>query len=168
VSSPPTAKFFVNTGVVASRTDIGHDVAGPWATARVAPSPPRPEPSGPDPLETVDILKRKPETGKIKVKQILLGWKDVHIEDERPKNRDRKTLEKLVKDTVARLKKGDKIEPIAAEISEDPGSKAGIAVDVSPETNTIPPFKNMALRLKVGEIGIVKTDFGIHIVQRIE
>ncbi len=131
---------------------------------RIPPPPPPP----PDPLETVEILKRKPETGKIKVKQILLGWKDVHIEDERPKNRDRKTLEKLVKDTVARLKKGDKIEPIAAEISEDPGSKAGIAVDVSPETNTIPPFKNMALRLKVGEIGIVKTEFGIHIVQRIE
>lgn len=131
---------------------------------RVPPPPPPP----PDPLETVDILKRKPETGKIKVKQILLGWKDVHIEDERPKNRDRKTLEKLVKDTVAKLKKGDKIEPIAAEISEDPGSKAGIAVDISPETNTIPPVKNMALRLKVGEVGIAKTDFGIYIIQRIE
>jgi len=131
---------------------------------RVPPPPPPP----PDPLETVDILKRKPETGKIKVKQILLGWKDVHIEDDRAKNRDRKSLEKLVKDTVAKLKKGDKIEPIAAEISEDPGSKAGIAVDISPETNTIPPVKNMALRLKVGEVGIAKTDFGIYIIQRIE
>ena len=131
---------------------------------RVPPPPPPP----PDPLETVDILKRPAGTAKIKVKQILLGWTEAHSVDERGSKRDRKTLEKLVKDTVAKLKKGDKIEPIAAEISEDPGSKAGIAVDISPETNTIPPVKNMALRLKVGEVGIAKTEFGMYIIQRIE
>ena len=66
------------------------------------------------------------------------------------------------------LRREEQIEPIAAEISEEPGSKAGIAVDISPETNTISPVKNMALRLKVGEVAIAKTEFGIYIVQRIE
>jgi len=136
-----------------------------WHIVKRLPPPPPPPP---DPLDSVDILKRKPGTGKVKVKHILLGWTAVHVEDERAKKRDRKTLEKLVKDTVAKLKKGSKIEPLAAEMSEDPGSRAGIAIDVSPETNFTPPFKDMSLRLKVGEVGIVKTDFGIHIIQRIE
>ena len=127
-----------------------------------------PPPPPPDRLETVDILKRKPDTGKLKVKHILLGWTEVHVEDDRAKKRDRKTLEKLVKDIVAKLKKGDPIEPLAAELSEDPGSKAGIAVDVTPESNLVPQFKDMAQRLKVGEIGVVKTDFGIHIMKRVE
>jgi parvulin-like peptidyl-prolyl isomerase len=136
-----------------------------WHIVKRVPPPPPPPP---DSLDSLDILKRTPGTGKVKVKHILLGWTEVHVEDERAKKRDRKTLEKLVKDTVAKLKKGDKIEPLAAELSEDPGSKAGIAIEVNPETNFTPPFKNMALRLKIGEVGTVKTDFGIHIIQRLE
>jgi len=129
---------------------------------RVAPPPP-------DPLESADILKRQPLAQKAKVKHILLGWKDVHAEDERGKTRSRADLEKLVKDTVAKLQKGDKIEPLMASLSEDPGSaKSGQSYDVTPEAGLVPPFKNLALRLKVGEVGVVKTEFGIHIIQRVE
>lgn len=135
---------------------------------RITPPPPPPPPA-PDPLDSVDILKRSPPADKVKVKHILLGWTAVHAEDERGKARDRKTLEKLVKDTVAKLKKGDKIEPLMAELSEDPGSaKAGTSYDVTPDAGLVPPFKNLSLRLKVGEVGVVKTDFGIHIIQRTE
>ena len=131
---------------------------------RVTPPPPPP----PDSLESADILKR-PAGDKAKVKHILLGWTEVHADDERGKKRDRKALEKLVHDTVAKLKKGDKIEPLMAELSEDPGSaKAGTSYDVTPTAGLVPPFKNLSLRLKVGEVGVVKTDFGIHIIQRVE
>jgi peptidylprolyl isomerase/peptidyl-prolyl cis-trans isomerase D len=134
-----------------------------WHIIKRVPPPP------PDPLESADILKRAPETTKAKVKHILLGWTEVHAEDERGKKRDRATLEKLVKETVAKLKKGDKIEPLMAELSEDPGSaKSGITYDVSPDAGLVPPFKNLSLRLKKGEVGVVKTDFGIHIIQRTE
>ncbi len=130
---------------------------------RVAPPPP-------DPLESADILKREPVTQKAKVKHILLGWKDLNTgSDERAKKRDRATLEKLVKDTVAKLNKGAKIEPLMAELSEDPGSaKSGEAYDVTPDAGLVEPFKNLSLRLKVNEVGVVKTDFGIHIIQRTE
>src|SRR5678816_1179787 len=65
-----------------------------------------PPPPPPDPLESADILKREPTTKKAKVKHILLGWKEVNTgDDERAKKRERKDLEKLVKDTVAKLKK---------------------------------------------------------------
>jgi peptidyl-prolyl cis-trans isomerase D len=132
---------------------------------RVPPPPPPP----PDPLDSADILKRKPETDKAKVKHILLGWTEVHASDDRGKNRDRATLEKLVKETIAKIKGGAKIEPLMAELSEDPGSaKTGTSYDVTPDAGLVPPFKNLSLRLKVGEVGAVKSDFGIHIIQRVE
>jgi parvulin-like peptidyl-prolyl isomerase len=134
-----------------------------WHIIKRVPPPP------PDPLESADILKREPPAAKAKVKHILLGWTEVHAQDERGTKRDRKTLEKLVKDTVAKLKKGAKIEPLMAELSEDPGSaKAGTSYDVTPDAGLVPPFKNLSLRLKVGEVGVVRTDFGIHIIQRTE
>ncbi|HEV7559616.1 MAG TPA: peptidylprolyl isomerase, partial [Kofleriaceae bacterium] len=123
----------------------------------------------PDPLTSVDILKRTPETKKSKVEHILLGWKDAHTDDPRGLNRSRADLEKLVKDTLARLKKGDKFEAVMKDVSEDSFSaKEGKPYDVEPNGGMQPPFENMSLRLKVNEIGVVKTDFGIHIIKRLE
>ena len=135
-----------------------------WHIVKRVPPPP------PDPLESSAILKREPVTATAKVKHILLGWKDVHPpDDEKAAKRDRATLEKLVKDTVAKLTKGAKIEPLMSELSEDPGSaKTGTSYDVTPTAGLVAPFKNLSLRLKVGEVGVVKTDFGIHIIQRTE
>ncbi|MBS1119524.1 MAG: hypothetical protein H6Q90_1752 [Deltaproteobacteria bacterium] len=132
---------------------------------RVPPPPPPP----PDTLESADILKREPTTQKAKVKHILLGWKDVHAEDKRGIERSRPALEKLVKETVGKLTKGAKIEPLMKELSEDPGSAAsGDGYDVTPDAGLVPPFKNLSLRLKLNEVGVVKSDFGIHIIQRVE
>jgi parvulin-like peptidyl-prolyl isomerase len=135
-----------------------------WHVIKRVPPPP------PDPLESADILKREPTTQKAKVKHILLGWKDLNAGgDERATKRDRATLEKLVKDTVAKLQKGAKIEPLMTQLSEDPGSaKSGDAYDVTPDAGLVEPFKNLSLRLNVKEVGVVKTDFGIHIIQRTE
>ena len=135
-----------------------------WHIIKRIPPPP------PDPLESAEILKRQPETQKAKVKHILLGWKDVSAGgDERAKKRDRAQLEKLVKETVGKLQKGAKIEPLMAQLSEDPGSaKSGEGYDVTPDAGLVEPFKNLGLRLKVGEVGVVRTDFGIHIIQRVE
>jgi parvulin-like peptidyl-prolyl isomerase len=135
-----------------------------WHVVKRVPPPP------PDPLESAAILKREPQTQSAKVKHILLGWTAAHPpDDEKGAKRDRKQLEKLVKDTVAKLTKGAKIEPLMAELSEDPGSaKSGKSYDVAPAARMVPPFKNLSLRLKVGEVGVVKSDYGIHIIQRVE
>jgi parvulin-like peptidyl-prolyl isomerase len=132
---------------------------------RIPPPPPPPA----DSLESTDILKRDPVTQAAKVKHILLGWTEVHASDPRGVKRTRAELEKLVKDTVAKLKSGAKIEPLMKELSEDPGSADdGKSYDVSPDASLVEPFKNLSLRLKVGEVGVVKTQFGIHIIQRVE
>ncbi|HET9625354.1 MAG TPA: peptidylprolyl isomerase [Kofleriaceae bacterium] len=134
-----------------------------WHVMKRVPPPP------PDPLESADILKREPPAEKVKVKHILLGWTEAHTDDERGSKRSRADLEKLVKETVAKLKKGDKIEDLMSSLSEDPGSaKTGKDYDVTPAAGMVAPFKNLSLRLKVKEVGVVKSDFGIHIIQRIE
>ncbi|HSN29662.1 MAG TPA: peptidylprolyl isomerase [Kofleriaceae bacterium] len=126
-------------------------------------------PPPPDPLDSADILKREPVTQKAKVKHILLGWTENHTEDPRGTKRSRADLEKLVKDTVAKLKKGDPIEPLMKELSEDPGSaQSGQSYDVTPDAGLVEPFKNLSLRLNKDEVGVVKTQFGIHIIKRVE
>ena len=142
-------------GVV--KTQFGYHVM-----ERVAPPPP-------DSLESADILARAPTTQKAKVKHILLGWTDVHTTDPRGEKRTRAELETLVKKTVEDLKKGAKIEPLMKQLSEDPGSaESGESYDATPDAGLVEPFKNLSLRLNVGEVGVVKTDFGIHIIQRVE
>ncbi len=143
------------TGLV--KTDFG------WHIIKRVPPPP------PDKLESADILARAPTTASAKVKHILVGWTEVHASDPRGEKRTRAELEALVKKTVAALKKGDKIEPLMKELSEDPGSAAsGDSYPVTPDAGLVPPFKDLSLRLNVGEVGVVKTDFGIHIIQRTE
>jgi parvulin-like peptidyl-prolyl isomerase len=135
------------------------------------PPPPPPAPEKPDALDSADILKRAPVTKTAEVKHILLGWKDQAGggDDPRGQKRDRATLEKEVKGLVARLKKGEKIEPLMKEFSEDPGSaQSGSSYPVEENAQLVEPFKNLSLRLNVNEVGVVKSQFGIHIIQRVK
>jgi parvulin-like peptidyl-prolyl isomerase len=123
----------------------------------------------PDSLESADILKRDVQAPKVKVKHILLGWTDAHAEDPRGTKRTRAELEKLVKDTEAKLQAGAKIEDLMKSLSEDPGSaKTGDGYDVTADSQFVPPFKNLALRLKLNEVGAVKSPYGIHVMKRVE
>ncbi len=131
---------------------------------RMAPPPP-------DALESADILARQPVTKIAKVKHILLSDSTSGRPDGDPrgKKRTRAELEALIKKTVAALNAKGKIEPLMTELSEDPGSAtSGTSYDVTPEASLVEPFKALGLRLNVGETGVVKTDFGFHIIQRTE
>ena len=134
-----------------------------WHIIKRVPPPP------PDPLESKDILARTPEAAKVKVKHVLLGWTDAHAQDPRGTKRTRAELEKLVHDTVDKLNKGAKIEDVMKELSEDPGSaKSGEGYDVAADSAFVPSFKNLSLRLKLNEVGVVKSDYGIHIIKRVQ
>ncbi len=131
---------------------------------RLAPPPP-------DPLESKAILAREPSTTTVKVKHILLSWDAIDgVTDPRGKTRDRRALEKLVKATLAKLAQGARIEPLMERLSEDPGSaKDGKSYDVLPDDKRlVVPFRDLSLRLKLNEVGVVRTVFGIHIIKRIE
>jgi parvulin-like peptidyl-prolyl isomerase len=126
----------------------------------------------PDSLQSADILARKltpdQEKEKAKIKYILLGWKEAHLEDDRGKKRERADLEKLVKDTLARAaKKETRFEDLMKELSEDTQSGLkGLGVEATMQ-GFPPMLKMIGLRLKMDEIGVVKTQFGMFIVKRV-
>ena len=60
-------------------------------------------------------------------------------------------------------KAGEDMAKLMKEFSEDPGSKDnGRVYDVSPDTPMVPPFKDLSLRLKMDEVGMVISGFGWH------
>ena len=124
-----------------------------------------------DALESTAMLQRAPVTRVAKVKHILLSYDQTARanQDPRGERRTRAQLVALVKKTIAALNANAPIEPLMAELSEDPGSaQSGISYDVTPEAGLVAPFKALGLRLNVREVGVVKTDFGYHIIQRVE
>jgi parvulin-like peptidyl-prolyl isomerase len=133
---------------------------------RVAAPPPPP----PDKLQSFAILKRKRLTDAAKVKHILVGWDEVNAGDDRAKTRSRAQVEKLVAEILAKANKGESFEGLMLAHSEDAPAavKSGQAYDVTPDAGLVLPFIDLSLRLKVGELGVVRTEFGLHIIKRVE
>jgi parvulin-like peptidyl-prolyl isomerase len=140
--------------------------AGWHVVKRVMPPPPPP----PDKLESAAILARKPATQAAKVKHILVGWSEVNAGDDRAKARTRDQLDKLVGEILAAIKRGEKFEALMVAHSEDSPAavRAGTPYDVTPSASLVEPFKQLSLRLAVNEVGVVKTEFGFHVIKRVE
>ena len=130
-------------------------------------------------FETIDeasvtILAREPVTDSAEVKHILIGWADLAEAyrgemDERAAARSRAEADELAMVLLNRLRSGEEIEPLMAEYSEDPGSAStGRAYTATPDAGLVPPFKALSLRLEVGEVGLVMTRYGWHIIKRVE
>ena len=131
-------------------------------------------PPPPDPLESKDILDRPGEPGPVSVQHVLIGWKDTPMAkqrqpDERAKNRTKADADKLAQEVLAKAKAPDAdFAKLMKEYSEDPGSKdTGKAYDVSSDAPMVDSFKKLSLRLKEGEVGLVKSPFGWHIIKRL-
>jgi len=77
--------------------------------------------------------------------------------------------EKEARDIQARLAKGEDFAAIAKASSVDTQSKdAGGDLPFFPRGVLDPAFEEVIFRLKVKEIGMVKTDYGYHVVQVLE
>jgi parvulin-like peptidyl-prolyl isomerase len=107
---------------------------------------------GPDPA-TNQIMMRDAQTNRSGVKHILV-------------DADQK---QLAIDLLRRVRAGEAIEPLMAQFSRDPGNAAsGESYEVTPSANLVFEFKRLGLRLRVGEAGLVKSEFGWHVMKRIE
>jgi parvulin-like peptidyl-prolyl isomerase len=116
-----------------------------------------------------DILAREPVANHAEVKHILIGWKDLEAaHDDRAAKRTKQEAEALVKSLLTQLKAGADFDMLAKQHSEDPGSTSGHAYPVSPDAQLVIEFKQLGLRLNVGEIGVVQSDYGFHIMKRVE
>ena len=77
--------------------------------------------------------------------------------------------EKEVNTILGLLKKGDKFSAIAKDISLCPSKKRGGDLGTFGRGQMVKEFENAAFALDKGQIsGIVKTQFGYHIIRRLE
>jgi hypothetical protein len=143
---------------------------------------PPPPPEAPAPVAapaassvvSTDILAREPVSNRAKVKHILIGWKDKAENygggiDPRAAERTRDDAEAAVKEIVAALAGGADYDTLMRERSEDTGSaQSGRPFDVSPDAGLVIEFRQLGLRLAVDEVGVAESDFGFHIMKRVE
>src|SRR5262249_50158811 len=124
-------------------------------------------------IDSKEILARPEGTGEVYVKHVLIGWKDLagayHGQiDPRAKDRSNADAAKLAQDIAAKLRANpDQIDQLVKESSEDPGSQTGEPYTINKDTQFVPEFKMLALRLKEKEVGIVKTSYGYHVIERV-
>lgn len=132
--------------------------------------------NGPEPVAqgsdviSADILAREPVANQAKVKHILIGWKDLEsAQDPRAQKRTKQDAEALVRSLMKQIEAGADFDMLMKQHSEDPGSaSSGRAYDVAPDAQLVIEFKQLGLRLNVGEVGVVQSDYGFHIMKRIE
>jgi peptidyl-prolyl cis-trans isomerase D len=132
--------------------------------------------NGPEPVAqgsdviSADILAREPVANQAKVKHILIGWKDLEsAQDPRAQKRTKQEAEALVRSLMKQIEAGADFDMLMKQHSEDPGSaSSGRAYDVAPDAQLVIEFKQLGLRLNVGEVGVVQSDYGFHIMKRIE
>jgi parvulin-like peptidyl-prolyl isomerase len=121
-----------------------------------------------------DILKREPVANTAEVKHILVSWEDLHDafqghQDERGAKRTMKDAEVQVKTLLTQLREGGDFDTLMKEFSEDKGSaQSGRPFTVTPDAQLVIEFRQLALRLNVGEFGVCQSDFGFHIIKRLQ
>lgn len=125
-------------------------------------------------VESREILDREPRSNRTKVKHILISWKDKADAfgsgaDPRALERSRLDADRQVRALMTQLEGGADFDALMKTHSEDKGSAATAeAYDVTPDAQLVIEFRQLGLRLDVGEVGVVETDFGYHIIKRIE
>ncbi|MGN6105355.1 MAG: peptidylprolyl isomerase [Kofleriaceae bacterium] len=126
------------------------------------------------PVVSQDILDREPVANTAQVKHILIGWKALADQyhgriDPRAEGRDKAAAEAEVKSLLAQLQGGADFDTMMKAHSEDSGSAASaMPFKVTPDAQLVIEFRQLSLRLHAGEIGVCESDFGFHIIKRIE
>jgi len=120
---------------------------------------------------TGDILAREANTNSALVKHILIGWNDGTTDgkDPRAAKRTKKDAEDQVRSLMKQIQAGADFDALMKQWSEDPGSAAsGHAYPVTPSASLVIEFKQLGLKLKINEVGVVQSEYGFHIMKRIE
>jgi hypothetical protein len=124
------------------------------------------------PVVSSDILAREPLANTASVKHILISWKDLadafggHL-DPRAEKRTKADAEALVRSLLQQLQAGTDFDTLMKASSEDNGSAVtGIPFTVTPDAKLVIEFRQLSLRLGVGEVGVCQSDYGFHIIKR--
>jgi PPIC-type PPIASE domain len=125
------------------------------------------------PVVSSDILAREPLANTATVKHILISWRDLadmfqgHL-DSRAEKRSKADAEAEVRSLLKQLQGGVDFDTLMKASSEDTGSAAsGRPFTVTPDAQLVIEFRQLSLRLGVGEVGVCQSDYGFHIIKRL-
>lgn len=159
--------------VVVMIAACGEGVAGgPTMNNKMGGGELPPQPTSP--VVSAEILQREPLANKADVKHILVSWKDLADsfsghQDPRGAKRTKAEAETVVKSLIGQLRAGGDFVALMKANSEDVGSAAQDKVfTVTPDAQLVIEFRQLSLRLKVDEIGVCQSDFGFHIIKRLQ
>src|SRR5262249_11332615 len=122
---------------------------------------------------STDILAREPVANTATVKHILISWNDLADAfggrlDPRAAKRSKADAEAEVRSLVKQLQAGADFDQLMQASSEDTGSAAsGRAFTVPPTAQLVIDFRQLSLRLNPGEFGVCQSDYGFHIIKRL-
>jgi len=142
-------------------------VAAAAGSGSAAPAAP-----GVSPVVSSDVLAREPVANVAMVKHILISWNDNADAfggriDPRAAKRSKADAENEVRAILKLLKDGGDFDALMRERSEDTGSaQSGHEFKVTPDAGLVIEFRQLGLRLNVGEVGVVQSEFGFHIIKR--
>jgi hypothetical protein len=131
------------------------------------------EVSNRSPVVSWDVLDREPVANEVKVKHILIGWKELAENypgemDPRATERGRLDAEKIVSSLMKQLKAGGDFDVLMKAHSEDSVStRTGEPIDVTPKSGLVIEFRLLSLRLEPGEFAVCQSSFGFHIIKRL-
>ena len=118
-------------------------------------------------------MAREPVANRVQVQHILIGWSELTDAyrggiDPRARSRSRQQADELTLELYQRVQAGEPFETLMAEYSEDRASAvSGQSIEVTPDAGLVLDFRRLSLRLAVGEVGIVQSPYGWHIIKRI-
>lgn len=84
------------------------------------------------------------------------------------KGEDAEAAEKLANELLERAKNGEDFDAMAQEYSTDPGLASNPQGYVFTKGEMVEPFENGVKALEVGGFGICESEFGYHVLQRLD
>ena len=102
-----------------------------------------------------------------KVRQILLSWKgkNPRVQPRDPERTEQQARE-LAASLLERARSGEDFKALQVAFNEDSGGER--VYDVTPSSGFVEPFTKLAARLAVGGADMCESDFGLHILMRVE
>ena len=103
---------------------------------------------------------------RVTVKHVLLLTLD---EEGQPLSEEEKAKKKkTAEDVLSRAKAGEDFVSLVNEFSEDPGSKTDGGEYTFGRGEMVEPFENWSFSAKEGDLGIVETEYGYHVMKFIK
>jgi foldase protein PrsA len=110
----------------------------------------------------------KEQYEKVTVKHVLIGTQDPNTQQNLPEDKVAEK-KKLAEEVLEKAKAGADFEELVSEYSEDPGAEENKGEYTFGKGEMVPEFEEWSFgERKEGEVDIVQTDFGFHIMKFIK